>query len=248
MSPDLLCRVDDRRGGQLDKRRPGQLLLWAAGIGAALAGLHLAGRGPLAPPPLRSPSGWAPWLQQRDPVVAAFAILRLVALGIGWYAVAVTAAGAVARLASRRRLVAALDRLTVPPLRRLLAATVSVGLGAGVASPALAAPDRHPPPVVADTPAPGTTAPTITMRRLPTATETSPPPAPATGGTWTVQPGQCFWSIAEAVLAERLGRPPTAQEVVPYWQRLIDANRTALADRENPDLVFPGQVFTLPPP
>jgi nucleoid-associated protein YgaU len=36
--------------------------------------------------------------------------------------------------------------------------------------------------------------------------------------------------------------------VAPYWQRLVEANRPALADPANPDLVFPGQVFTVPDP
>ena len=40
---------------------------------------------------------------------------------------------------------------------------------------------------------------------------------------------------------------------VPAWDtvrlgdRLIEANRSRLADPDNPDLVFPGQVFDLPP-
>jgi nucleoid-associated protein YgaU len=238
-------------GGQSSTKRAPQLVLCVLAVALALGGLHLAGRGPVAPPPLTSPSGWGRWLEQRDPVVAAFAVLRLAALAVGWYAAVVTVAGAAARLASRRRLVAALDHLTVPPLRRLLAATVSVSLSTGVATPALATSDRDAAPVVADTRASGTTAPTITMRRLPPASDPAPAPptpAPAAHRTWTVQPGQCFWSIAEAVLAERLGRQATAEEVVPYWNRLIDANRAALADRDNPDLVFPGQVFTVPPP
>jgi nucleoid-associated protein YgaU len=33
---------------------------------------------------------------------------------------------------------------------------------------------------------------------------------------------------------------------VPYWQSLVDANRATLADPENPDLLFSGQVLTLP--
>jgi nucleoid-associated protein YgaU len=217
----------------------------------ALGALHLAGRGPLAPPPLTAPSGWSAWLEGQDPVVAAFAVLRLAALGVGWYAVVVGVAGALARLASRRRLVAALDRLTVPPLRRLLAATVAVSLGAGLANPTVAAADRHDVPTVADSATSRTTPPTITMRHLPSSTEAEPGPTPATAPatddrTWTVQPGQCFWSIAEAVLGESLGREVTPSEVVPYWNRLIEANRGALADPDNPDLIFPGQVFTVP--
>jgi nucleoid-associated protein YgaU len=77
-----------------------------------------------------------------------------------------------------------------------------------------------------------------------------PEVAPATGSAdrWTVRPGQCFWSIAESVLSERWGRSPTDAEIVPYWHRLIDANRHELAVRGDPDLIFPGQVFVVPAP
>ena len=231
--------------GQRSTERPAQFLVGALGVVAALAVLHVAGRGPLAPPPLGSPSSWEAWAAEREPVVAAFAVVRLVALAVGWYATVVTVAGAAARLASRQRLVAVLDRLTLPPLRRLAAATVSVSLSAGLASPAAAA-DRHDAPAVAESPTSTTTAPTVTMRRLPPTP--APPTTPSAERTWSVKPGECFWSIAEAVLADGLGRRPSASEVVPYWQRLIDANRAALADRDNPDLIFPGQVFTVPPP
>jgi hypothetical protein len=48
------------------------------------------------------------------------------------------------------------------------------------------------------------------------------------------------WAISGAV--------PTVGEVVPYWRSLVETNRAALADRDNADLVFPGQVFTVPDP
>lgn len=82
------------------------------------------------------------------------------------------------------------------------------------------------------------------------------PPAPAADAdasaaadadTWAVAPGDHFWSIAERVLAERWGRRPTTLETDGYWRALVAANRTRLADRDNPDLLFPGQVLTLPP-
>ena len=38
--------------------------------------------------------------------------------------------------------------------------------------------------------------------------------APARG-TWTVAPGESFWSIAEELLADHLGRPPTDAEMRP---------------------------------
>jgi nucleoid-associated protein YgaU len=69
----------------------------------------------------------------------------------------------------------------------------------------------------------------------------------APGGTWTIEPGDHLWHVAEHTLTTAWGHPPTDAEIAPYWQRLIDTNRDALADPDNPDLVFPGQVFELPP-
>jgi nucleoid-associated protein YgaU len=65
--------------------------------------------------------------------------------------------------------------------------------------------------------------------------------------TWTIAPGQHFWAVAEHVLARAWGRAPTDAEIVQYWHALIEANRDRLRDRGNPDLVYPGQVFVLPP-
>ena len=155
-------------------------------------------------------------------------------------------------------LVAIADRLTVPAVRRLLAATAGLTLAAGI-SPALAYPSRSPAPAavavdttttVADGPAP-----TLTMRLLgPTAApvpDALPPPATPSSrsdDSWTVRPGECFWSIAADVLERAWNRPPTDAEIVPYWRVLIEENRSRLGDRDNADLIFPGQVFTVPPP
>ncbi len=63
---------------------------------------------------------------------------------------------------------------------------------------------------------------------------------------WTVESGDHLWSIASRALGDRLDREPSADEVLPYWQRLIDANRDRLVDPSNPDLILAGQVFVLP--
>jgi nucleoid-associated protein YgaU len=93
----------------------------------------------------------------------------------------------------------------------------------------------------------GTTPPTA----VPTATGNTPAtpatPAERPPATWTVKAGDCFWSIAEDVLQQAWGRAPTDAEIVPYWRALIDANRQALADKGNADLIFPGQMFAVPP-
>lgn len=66
--------------------------------------------------------------------------------------------------------------------------------------------------------------------------------------TWTVEPGDSLWHIADAVMAQAKGRPPQISELGPYWEAVVDANRGRLADPDNPDLLFPGQVMTVPPP
>jgi nucleoid-associated protein YgaU len=66
-------------------------------------------------------------------------------------------------------------------------------------------------------------------------------------GTWTVQPGEHFWSIAEARVAGAIGRDPTDGETAGYWAALVAANRPLLPDPADPDLIFSGQVLVLPP-
>ena len=76
------------------------------------------------------------------------------------------------------------------------------------------------------------------------------PPSSTAGardaGTWTVRPGDHLWHIAHDTVATRLGHAPTDAQVAPYWEQLIKANLARLVDPDNPDLIFPGQVFTLP--
>lgn len=225
---------------------------WVLALGVAATALQWAGRGPLSGPPLTDPAGWGPWLEGRDPIAAAFGVLRLVALAGLWYVVAVATVGAVLRLAGAASLVRLADRVTIAPVRRMLAGSVTLGLAASgvlaVVTPALRA------PLAAATQEASTDTPpsTVTMHLL-SPTDDAPPAAPqatpaSTPDTWTVRSGECFWSIAESVLAERWGRSPTDSEIVPYWLRLIDANRHELANGDDPDLVFPGQVFVVPAP
>ena len=233
--------------------------LWVAGLGMAAVALHWAGTGALAGPPLTQPGQWAAWLDGRDPLMAGFSLLRLAALGGLWYLAAITLLGAGLRAAGAVRLVRVTDRLTIGPVRRMLAGSVSLGLAAsGVV--AVAAPALRLPPAVAQTSTSSTTAvppATVTMHRLGPAEPLAVPPVPEVtqfstpapaNDRWTVKPGECFWTIAEDVLAEHLGHSPTDAEIVPYWRRLIEANRSELAHRDNPDLIFPAQVFVIPAP
>jgi hypothetical protein len=248
----------------------GVVAVWVLLIGAG--GIALGAGAALPPPPLLHPAALASWAAGRDPVAVAFSVVRLLALGAVGYCLVLGAAGVVVRVVAAGRGSAGLDHLTVGPLRRLVVATAGISLSAGVLTSAPAGALARPAASMRDTPAPVTTStvasgppPTVTMHRLtpadhappppttsgptdPSATTTPGPSPSAPASTWTVRPGECFWSVADGALARAWGRRPSVAEVAPYWRRLIEANRPALADPHNPDLVFAGQVFDLPEP
>jgi nucleoid-associated protein YgaU len=61
-----------------------------------------------------------------------------------------------------------------------------------------------------------------------------------------VQPGDDLWTIAHNVQSLSTGRTPTEQETAAYWTQLVAANRDRLAEPDNPDLIFSGQIIHLP--
>ena len=263
-------------------RRVFVLAAWAGSLVGAGAVLLAAGRGPLALPAHQSPAEWSSWVLTTDPAVVALALLRVGALAVTGYLALITVVGVAVRVAGAAHLAMAVDRVTIPVVRRLLGAWLGASLAIGptvaVVVPALRSPvaaepaDRAgsepgttgtPPPVMRRLPA---TSGVPVMRRLPPARPTAGTPGPAatdpvatdpvgtpgagpaaTPSTWEVRAGESFWSIADAVLRRAWDREPSDAEVVPYWRRLIESNRRQLRDPANPDLVFAGQVFTLPP-
>ena len=245
--------MSEHAGRACRPRRGGRRLAaaaWLLGLAVIAAALHATGGGPLAAPPLTDPGRWGAWLDGRPPLVAAFSLVRLAAIAGLWYVVLATSVGGALRLVRAASLVRVADRFTIGPVRRLLAGSISLGLASSGllahGGPALGAQTTTTTTTVAST------AETVTMHRLgpaesPVTQAVAPVPKLDTG-RWTVKPGECFWSIAESVLADRLGRAPTDAEIVPYWRRLIDANRNELVHRGDPDLVLPGQVFTIPEP
>jgi hypothetical protein len=243
-----------------------RLVGWLGLLGGAITGLSALAS--VLPGPPSSPAAWGAWLTARDPATAAFAVTRVATLGLAWYLLVATAVGTVVRVVREPRMVLLADLVTVPFVRRVLHAA----LGFGVAGATFAGIVGQPPaawaegsaeqglmlqrgedgevllqrlpadtpahlPVVADPIAP---APPVV------ASSPQPEKAPAVA-QWTVAPGEHFWSIAERVLADAWGRPPTPNEVTPYWRALVDANRAALPDPENPDLIYPGDTYVLPP-
>src|SRR5690349_3087042 len=94
-----------------------------AWIVTLLAGLAILGRPSspvLAAPPLHDPGRWGDWASSRTPVEAALAIVRLLALGLGWYLLAIGALAVVARISGRARAMRLAGLLTIPALRPLL--------------------------------------------------------------------------------------------------------------------------------
>ncbi len=75
----------------------------------------------------------------------------------------------------------------------------------------------------------------------------STPPGPTSGelGSHTVTAGENLWRIAVARVADATPHP-TTRDVHAYWVRLIAANQATLRSGD-PDLIFPGEVLTLPP-
>lgn len=297
---------------------------WLVALTTIGLALWLLGHSSLATPPL-APAHWAAWAARRDPLTAAMAILRVVALVVTAY-LWVTTALHLAASTSRSSLLHALAAtVTVPAARRLLGSAAGLGLSAAVVLAPVAAGSPHrggpagsgspatmhevtPPPSGPSVPpttgaagrpdAPAGAQHVASEHELPPSTttivtpasphpSTTPPPSapavpstaatppgagapsttapqgnpapadqrsfpalgpPAPTETWTVAPGDNFWFEAEQVLARAWGRSPSDAEIVPYWRTLIEANRAALADPANPDLIFPGQRFNVPPP
>jgi nucleoid-associated protein YgaU len=243
-----------------------RLVAWTAGLGAVVAAMVALGDGALAGPDLRSPSSWAAWAQASSTADAVMSVLRIVVLALAAYLLLVTLLGIAFRLGDAGRQMSVLDVVTLPFVRSIVQAGIGVGMvGATVAGVAAqpsprSAPTRADAAIVAAEPSPAptmrpieesTTTSTATVAPAPPgegAAEAGRPSAPERRAprTWTVAPGDHLWSIAARSVATSVGREPSDEEVAPYWRALLELNRHVLADPGNPDLLFSGQVLTLP--
>lgn len=237
---------------------------WVGALAAIVYVLHALGEGQLSTPPFTDFDALRKWMDARDAVEVAFAFLRVVALVLAWYLLIVTVLGLLARLSRVPSLVALTDLGTIPAVRKLLGAVAGIGLTASAATllvgPSLAD-DR---PAAVETQGEDAAAGAVVIERLPDGSTLVIERLPDDDGsatmrvvdaegqavptTWFVQPGDHFWHIAEATLADAWGRAPTDAEIVPYWRQLVEVNRPRLVDQSNPDLIYPGQVFDLPAP
>jgi hypothetical protein len=247
--------------------RPGRrsvlLVGWVLFLLAALGVLHVLGRGPLTAPPLTRPDALATWVDRQSAAVLAFGSLRLAAMGLAWYLLAATIASLLAAIVGSTRWSAVVETLSPAVVRRVVQGGAGVTMAAavtGAQAAAWAAPlgpttIASPVPVMRrlppDQPSTSQAPPPTTTPRPPapppTVTPASTPPTSAPPPTWVIRAGDNLWSVAEATLARAWGRPPSDAEIDGYWTTLITANRARLAHGDDPDLVFPGQVFVLPP-
>jgi nucleoid-associated protein YgaU len=179
------------------------------------------------------------WVRAEGAAGASFAVLRGVGLALALYSAAVAALALLAALTASARAARVALRVAAPSLRPLVAPVVALGLTVASPLPAGADARDQPPPVMQIVPSPAVDVPVMRLASPPVAT-------PARPATHTVLPGDTFWSIAEDAL--RTNAPTTTDDdVVSYWRALIDLNRDRLRVPGEPDLIFPGQVFDLPP-
>ena len=90
----------------------------------------------------------------------------------------------------------------------------------------------------------------VTVRT--TADAVSSPPAPpvlptsssSATSSYSVRSGDSLWDISRGVLTSARGHPPNDQQVAIYMNALIAANASRLT---NPNLIYAGQSFVLPP-
>lgn len=249
------------------RHRPGLVAALAGVSGAALCLATLAVSARTLPfPEVTDADGLTRWARTVGAATAAFTGLRAVAMVLlGWW-VLTWLVGVVARRTQRPRVVAAIDRVSPRFVRHLAEAAAGLGIvvaglspavGAGATQPAgavvamvdlgpvmtdLGAVDAPTLPTVA--PAPPSTAP-ATRAPVDAATRPAPPAPSAPSGTWTVEPGDTLWHVAEVTATESLGRPADPAEVARCLDELVSLNAERLAVRGDPSLVFPGQVFLL---
>jgi nucleoid-associated protein YgaU len=154
-------------------RSTARLGLWAAALVATLRVLAATGGGSLAVP-VASARDLRAWVAGTPPPDMAIALLRLGALGLTGYLLAVTVLAVAARVLRLDGLAAAVERISPAVVRRLVSGGSGIGLALGVVAgvlPGFEPGSRPAGPAVAAA-APSVDGPSATLTRLPTAEAT----------------------------------------------------------------------------
>ena len=136
-------------------RRLGPLVAWVGMLGVVVVGGVALGATPaLSAPPLAGPAEMDTWARTREPIEAAFAVVRIVVVAVGCYLLAATVAslvsqwrravrvgrtGGVGRAVPVGRAVRALDVVTVPFVTRMVHGALGLGLVGATVAPATSA-------------------------------------------------------------------------------------------------------------
>ncbi len=183
------------------------------------------------------------WLSAEGAVRAAFALARALGFGLAVYMALLAVLALVAALSGAAGAARVALRVALPSLRPFVAPLAAITLTVSTAVPAVAQGRDQPPPVMQIVASPDSNPPVM---RLVPAEPRAAPAASTAATTHTVASGDTFWSIAEDAVRTD-GRATSDHDVVSYWHALIDLNRDRLRVPGEPDLIFPGQVFELPP-
>jgi hypothetical protein len=257
-------RDDHAVGVTIPGRNRTHALVVVATTAGLVRALHRLGSGSFAAPPVHAWSALTRWYEETPPEVVAVATLRLVALALAEWLLVAAMLQLLAAMPGLRPLGCVADLISPRSLQRLGHGLAGLSLTAGLAVvvPGAGIPAVPPLPVAAtlatgdDDPNPPSSPPALPASGEGTASmrlvddglpAPGPPPAPARSGDVTVEVGDSFWSIAAEEMAQRTGAPPSERQIVPYWRQLIEHNRVVLVDPGNPDLLYPGQVVSLPP-
>lgn len=243
-------------------RTLGRAVATVVSLVAGLAASVRLGRGALGSPPVGSWSAASRWYDDVGPDVAVISGVRLVAIGLAAWLLVATVLQVLGAIPALAPVGAIADLISPRSLQRLGHGLAGLSLTAGLAASAPSAGLLEPPPLPAAPPAVPAwpadavpTAGTATMRLVteaapadeaPTTAPTPTTPLPHPAATVLAAAGDSLWSIATEELATTGGGPPDLRQVTGYWHRLIETNRAVLVDPTNPDLIYPGQVFTLP--
>jgi hypothetical protein len=248
---------------------------WCGFLLASHVGLTAAAEVLPIPPGPWNGGDFLEWLPTADIAQLSFTVLRVGALVTVWYLALLTLLVLVARLSGVRPVAMLARAIAFPWARRLidhaLGAGLALTLAGGLIPVAAGTATAAPAPVtmqVDEAPAGPVTMHLVdedhpvTMQVVPgaeagqrriggsiarsTVTMQRADAEPAAPVTWTIAPGDHLWHVAAQTLADAWGRQPADAEVVPYWQALVEHNRGTLAVPDDPDLVYPGQVFELP--
>lgn len=217
----------------------------------ALTALLWSARGPLPTPPVTSWAATQQWYERLGPAVAAMSGLRVVAMALAGWLVLSAGLQALTLVAGGTRLRRLADLVAPRSLQRLVHGLAGLSLTAGLALPAPSAGILDTPQagvaVLRPVEAPGSG--TATLRLIDPIGPEAPPavPAPvASSEVVVVEPGDSLWSIAREALVDAGQPDPDDAAVTAYWQRLVEHNRHVLVVPSNPDLIYAGQIVSLP--